>query len=244
MYCGASSGLDILIRKWVPLRDCFPGLHVTLCMNSTWSCHSNRQQYEIVEGCGTLSGLDVLTGIWVPLKENIYKTACISKNNHLTTPLSLHAHIWSWKKSLWMKASLSSWSIHPQAMLNSWIVFQILWPILSTIYHLRFPQTYHHNQLIVVLSVSMSTDFLSVYLPFSRKGSHSNLSTSFWGSKYGGETTCKTYMNYLPPLLCTNTYIHHVHGFPVCITSFFKKGMSLKPKHWLLRKQLWRWRHL
>ena len=32
----------------------------------------------------------------------------------------------------------------------------------------------------------------------------------------------------------------HVHRFPVCIPSFCKKGKSLKPKHQLLRKQLWR----
>ena len=69
-YCGALSRLDILIGKWVPLRHCLLGLHVTLCMNGTWSCHSNGQQYaqEIMEGCGTSSGLDVLTGKWLPLQ--------------------------------------------------------------------------------------------------------------------------------------------------------------------------------
>src|SRR5882724_7283237 len=68
-------------------------------MNGTWSCHSNGQQYMqgIVEGCGTLSELDVLTGNWVPLKENIYKTTFISKNNHITSPLSLCSHHWSFK---------------------------------------------------------------------------------------------------------------------------------------------------
>src|SRR5882724_8393780 len=32
----------------------------------------------------------------------------------------------------------------------------------------------------------------------------------------------------------------HMHGFPVCIPSFCKKGKPLKPKHQLLRKLLWR----
>ena len=29
-----------------------------------------------------------------------------------------------------------------------------------------------------------------------------------------------------------------MHGFPVCIPSFCKKGKPLKPKHWLMRKLL------
>src|SRR5882724_2906574 len=29
-----------------------------------------------------------------------------------------------------------------------------------------------------------------------------------------------------------------VNGFSICIPSFCKKGKSLKPKHWLLRKQI------
>jgi len=32
----------------------------------------------------------------------------------------------------------------------------------------------------------------------------------------------------------------HVHGFPVCVPSFCKKGKPLKTKHWLLRKLLQR----
>src|SRR5882724_3415784 len=32
----------------------------------------------------------------------------------------------------------------------------------------------------------------------------------------------------------------HVHGFPVCVPSFCKKGKPLKTKHQLLRKLLWR----
>ena len=35
-----------------------------------------------------------------------------------------------------------------------------------------------------------------------------------------------------------------VHRFPVCTPSFCKKGKPLKPKHWLLRKQLQRWKLL
>ena len=88
---------------------------MTLHMSGTWSYHANRQQYaqEIVEGCGTSSRLDVLTGNWVPLGAtrcscgsdnrgatqglNIYLTACISKNNHLTSPLSLCSCLWSFK---------------------------------------------------------------------------------------------------------------------------------------------------
>ena len=45
MHCGASSGLDVLIRKWVPIRDNWLGLHVALCMSGTWSGHPNGQQY-------------------------------------------------------------------------------------------------------------------------------------------------------------------------------------------------------
>src|SRR5882724_5751571 len=33
MHCGAPSGLDILIRKWVPLRDHWLGLHAALHMS-------------------------------------------------------------------------------------------------------------------------------------------------------------------------------------------------------------------
>src|SRR5882724_10887330 len=33
MHCGAPSGLDILIRKWVPLEDHWLGLHMVLCMS-------------------------------------------------------------------------------------------------------------------------------------------------------------------------------------------------------------------
>jgi len=28
----------------------------------------------------------------------------------------------------------------------------------------------------------------------------------------------------------------HVHGFPICVPSFCKKGKTLKTKHWLLQK--------
>ena len=52
----------------------------------------------------------------------------------------------------------------------------------------------------------MSTDFLSVFLPFARREGHSNLNTGFWGSNYGGEDLCKTYTNHLPALLHTNVY--------------------------------------
>src|SRR5882724_4549270 len=53
MHCGISSGLDVLIREWVPLRDHWTGLHVVLCMSGTWSGHPNRQQYA-QETCGRL----------------------------------------------------------------------------------------------------------------------------------------------------------------------------------------------
>src|SRR5882724_12630977 len=41
MHGGAPSGLQVLIRKWVPLRHHWLGLHVALCMSSTWSGHPN-----------------------------------------------------------------------------------------------------------------------------------------------------------------------------------------------------------
>jgi len=41
MHGGAPSGLDILIWKWVPLGNHWPGLHMVLCMSGTWSIHPN-----------------------------------------------------------------------------------------------------------------------------------------------------------------------------------------------------------
>jgi len=40
-HCGTSSGLDIQIGKWVPIGDCWLGLHMGLGMSSTWSSHPN-----------------------------------------------------------------------------------------------------------------------------------------------------------------------------------------------------------
>src|SRR5882724_12419179 len=37
MHGDTPSGLQVLIGKWVPLRHHWPGLHVVLCMSSTWS---------------------------------------------------------------------------------------------------------------------------------------------------------------------------------------------------------------
>jgi len=42
---GVSSGLDVLIWKWMPLGDHWPGLHMVLCRNGTWASCPNRQQY-------------------------------------------------------------------------------------------------------------------------------------------------------------------------------------------------------
>src|SRR5882724_2299003 len=102
MHSGTSSGLDVLIRKQVPIRDCWPGLHMVLCVSGTWSSHPNGQQYA-QEICGRLwciirarfpywkwgatwvsPDAVVVQTIGVPLKENVYKTTCISKKNHLT----------------------------------------------------------------------------------------------------------------------------------------------------------------
>ena len=52
--------------------------------------------------------------------------------------------------------------------------------------------------------------FPSVFLPFVRRESHSNLNTIFWGNNSRGEDLCKPYMNYPPALLCTNAYIQHL----------------------------------
>src|SRR5882724_6473297 len=74
--------------------------------------------------------------------------------------LYLYAHIFGLLKThLQMKVSLSSWNIHPQIVLNSYIIFQICQSPSSTASLLRFPQTHHLNQLIAVLSISMSMGF-------------------------------------------------------------------------------------
>ena len=89
-----------------------------------------------MEGCGTSSGLDVLTRKWgatqvspdavvvqeigVLLRENVYKTTFISKKRIILPLFYIYAHIFCLLQNhLQMKVSLSSWSIHPQIVLNS-----------------------------------------------------------------------------------------------------------------------------
>jgi len=118
MHCGASSRLDVLIGKWVPIGDCWLGLHMALCMSGTWSSHPNRQQYAWTI-CGRLwhiararcpkqkQGVTwvspdavVVQTIGVPFKENVCKTTCISKR--IILPLFyLYTHIFGllWKLS-------------------------------------------------------------------------------------------------------------------------------------------------
>jgi len=53
------------------------------------------------------------------------------------------------------------------------------------------------------------------------------------------------YLQRFPQTHCPDQLIAvlsaYIHGFPVCIPSFCKKGKPHKPKHQLLRKLLWRW---
>ena len=59
--------------------------------------------------------------------------------------------------------------------------------------------------------------FSSVFLPFVRRESHSNLNTVFWGSNSRGNDLCKPYTNYPPALLCTNMFIQQL--VPSCMPS-------------------------
>src|SRR5882724_6796382 len=112
MDCGTPSGLDILIEKWVPLRVHWLGPHMGLCMSGTWSSHANTMKHVrnlwkgVVHHQGWMSQLEtgaiqvsldkvVVHTIGVPFRENIYKTACISKKDYFTSLLHLSHIFWS-----------------------------------------------------------------------------------------------------------------------------------------------------
>jgi len=126
--CGTPSGLDTLIRKWVPLGDHWPGPHVALCMSGTWSGHANtmkharnlwkcvahHQGWMSQPGTGAIwvsPDKVVVQTIGVPFMESIYQTASISKKDYLTSLLHLCSHLLVYYETHpWMKVSLSLWS--------------------------------------------------------------------------------------------------------------------------------------
>src|SRR5882724_6675502 len=115
MHGGAPSGIQVLIRKWVPLRHHWPRLHhaalhvsgtwsshpcITICMRNLWKAvvHLQGRCHNGKTGCH----------LWVTRWSggsdnrgaggNIYKATCISKTDHLTSLLYLCSHLWAFMK--------------------------------------------------------------------------------------------------------------------------------------------------
>src|SRR5882724_6264968 len=136
---------------------------------------------------GCHSGVTRRSGRGSDNRENVFKAACISKTNHLT----------SFLKSTLM--SLVFYKTCPQMKVSIITLEYTILKCVKLLDHLADL----HKPLINRISSGSS--------PAASSGPVDNC------------------------FICV-----HVHGFPICVPSFCKKGKTLKTKHWLLQKLRWK----
>ena len=207
MHCGAPSGLDILIGKWVTLGDHCLGLHMALWMSGTWSGHLCTSAQQCIWGtCGRL---------WCIFRVRCHnrKMGCHSSVTGRTGGGSDNREMYirslvSQRKPSYLFSipTLTSFGLFLKICLRTSIIVTLEYtvltcvklfdhlldpnePLLSTGY---LPHLHHPGWVIIASSASEYMVSPSVSLPFAKRAKHLKLNTSFCGSWGRSETSVKT----------------------------------------------------